>query len=195
MNNHLKIVFLILILSSCSKTEKEKQSVELKSDLQKEITPERETILNDFRITEIDSLYDNGILTKKFYPNMSYCGGALYGFYYNGELKLIDSKYQAELGYSSKKIYWNGEQVLKIKFREYSAEWGKYEENYPPDKVEYDPNKMTYSDTIYEITFGDKYEFKKMADDKLVSRETDSTLVDNLINCGKRMKMELESVN
>jgi hypothetical protein len=194
MKNLLKIVFLILTLSSC-KNEPGKKSTESKPELNKEITPEQKTELTSFTIMEIDSLYDNGILTKKFYPNMSACGGGLYGFYYNNHLKLIDSKYGAELGFSSKKIYWNGNKILKIKYREYFAEWGKYEKKYPPKKVEYDPSKMTYSDTIYEITFGDKYEYKKMADNKLISTKTDSTLVEKLTECGKRMKTELESIN
>jgi hypothetical protein len=194
MTNSLKIILLILTLVSC-KTETGKKSVELKSDSRKEIKQEPKTELTDFTITEIDSLFDNGILTKKFYPNMSFCGGGLYGFYYNDELKLIDSKYQGELGYSSRKIYWNGDEILKIKYREYFAEWGKYEKNYPPEKVEYDPSKMTYSDTIYEITFGDKYKFKKIADNRIISTKTDSTLIEKLTDCGKRMKTELESIN
>lgn len=161
---------------------------------EKIIVQSQKSELTEFTTSEIDSLNVNGILTKKFYPNMSVCGGGLYGFYYQNELKLIDSKYQAELGYSSKKIYWSGENILKIEYREYFAEWGKYEKNYPPEKVEYDPSKMTYSDTIYEITFGDKYEFKKIANEKIISEEIDSTLINKLIDCGKRMKSELESI-
>ncbi|WP_299114231.1 hypothetical protein [uncultured Winogradskyella sp.] len=194
MKNSLKIIFLILTLSSC-RTETGKESVELKSDLKKEIKQEQKTELTDFTIAEIDSLFDNGILTKKFYPNMSYCGGGLDGYYYKDELKLIDSKYGAELGFSSKKIYWKGDEILKIKYREYFAEWGKYEKNYPPDKVEYDPSKMTYSDTIYESNSLNKYEFKKMAENKVVSIIVDSTLMKRLTDCGKRMKTELESIN
>ena len=173
--------------------ESGKDSAELKPDRKKEIEQKEKKELTNFTIMEIDSLYDNEILSKKSYPNMSACGGGLYGFYYNDELKLIDSKYQGESGYSSKKIYWYGNQILKIKYREYFAEWGKYEKKYPPEKVEYDPSKMTYSDTIYEITFREKYEFKKMASNKLVSTKTDSTLIEKLIDCGKRMKTELES--
>lgn len=194
MKNILRILFLILTLNSC-KTESGKESEKLKSESNKEIIEKSKTELTDFTPKEIDSLFDNGILTKKFYPNMSACGGGLFGFYYNTELKLIDSKYQAELGYSSKKIYWNGNKILKIYYREYFAEWGKYEKNYPPEKVEYDPSKMTYSDTIYEISFGDKYEFKKMANDKVISTKTDSTLIEKLTDCGIRMKTELESIN
>ncbi|AUC15882.1 hypothetical protein BTO06_12290 [Tenacibaculum sp. SZ-18] len=194
MTKSLRIIFLILILSSC-KTETGKKSVESKPDIKIEIEQEQKTELTNFTIMEIDSLFDNGILTKKFYPNMSVCGGGLYGFYYNDELKLIDSKYGAELGFSSKKIYWNGNKILRIKYREYFPEDGKYLKKYPLEKYEYDPSKMTYSDTIYETTFMNKYEFNKIADSKVVSTIIDSSLMKRLTDCGKRMKTELESVN
>ncbi|WP_299125373.1 hypothetical protein [uncultured Tenacibaculum sp.] len=182
-----------MTLTSC-KTEIGK-SVDLKSDHKLVAEQKQKTELLNFTIMEIDSLFDNGILSKKFYPNMSACGGRLYGFYYNNDLILIDSKYGAELGFSSQKIYWNGNKILKIKYREYFAEWEKYQKNYPPKKVEYDPSKMTYSDTIYEITFGNKYGFKKMAKEKVISIKTDSILIEKLTDCAKQMKTELESTN
>lgn len=193
MTNNFKIIFLILTLTSC-KTEIGK-SVDLKSDQKLVAEQKQKTELLNFTIREIDSLFDNGILSKKFYPNMSACGGGLYGFYYNNDLILIDSKYGAELGFSSQKIYWNENKILKIKYREYFAEWGKYQKNYPPKKVKYDPSKMTYSDTIYEITFGNKYGFKKMAKEKVISIKTDSILIEKLTNCARQMKSELESIN
>jgi len=200
-----------LILSSCknqprkelteSKPGQNKETtVEQKAELtesklnpNKNIDQESKSELTGFTIKKIDSLYNSGILTKVFYPNMSACGGGLYGFYYDNELILINSKYGAELGFSSKKIYWNGNKILKIKYRQYFAEWGKYKKKYPKD--EWDESKMTYSDTIYKITFGEEYEFKKMAGEKIISTKTDSTLIKKLTDCGKRMKMELESIN
>lgn len=175
--------------------ESGKDSIELKSDQKIEVEQKQKTESTNFTILEIDSLFNNGILTKKFYPNMSYCGGALYGYYYKDELKIIDSEYGAELGFSSKKIYCNGNKILRINYREYFPEDGKYLKNYPLEKYEYDPSKMTYSDTIYESTSLNKYEFKKMADNKVVSTIIDSTLMKRLIDCGKRMKTELESIN
>ena len=123
---------------------------------------------------------------------MSSCGGGIYGLYFKNELKLIESKYGAELGFSSRKIYWKENKILKIVYREYFAEWEKYAQIYPPKKVKYNPEKMTYSDTIYKITFGKKYEFKKMANGKVISERIDSTLVENLKECSYKMKKELE---
>ena len=116
-----------------------KETPELKPKYEKEQKLE----LAKYTILEIDSLFDKGVLTKKTYPNMSRCGGGLAGFYFNNELKLINSKYQAELGYSSQKIYWDKNKMVKIIYREYFAEWEKYEKNYPPEKVEFCASKMT----------------------------------------------------
>ncbi|WP_435263278.1 hypothetical protein [Tenacibaculum sp. nBUS_03] len=57
-------------------------------------------------------------------------------------------------------------------------------------KNEYVQSKITYSDTIYETTFVNKNEFKKMSDNKIISTEVDSTLMKRLIDCRKRMKIE-----
>jgi len=189
MKQAFNILLLILTLISC-KNESKKELDKTDSISKSEVNAE----LNEFTSSQIDSLNEKGELSKIFYPNMSACGGGLNGFYFKNDLKLIDSKYQAELGYSSKKIYWSGNKILKIKYREYFAEWEKYEQKYPPKKVEYDSSKMTYSDTIYEITFENKYEFKKIASEKIVSKKTDSTLIKKLIDCGEQMKTELESI-
>ena len=190
MKNSLYILFLILGLISCkneSKNELDKTEI---------TTPQfQETEAQEFTISEIDSLYFNGELIKKSFPSMSACGGGLYGFYFKDDLKLIDSKYQAELGFTSKKIYWNRNKILKIKYREYAAEWGKYEKKYPQKEFKYDPSKMTYSDTIYEIAFGDKIEFRKTSKKKIISKKLDTTLIKKLIDCGERMKEELESIS
>src|SRR5690606_13442814 len=44
---------------------------------------------------QIDKLKENKLLTKYFYPNMSGCGGAVYGFYVDSILKMIESRYSA----------------------------------------------------------------------------------------------------
>lgn len=156
--------------------------LKVKTDFQKNLV----------EISIIDSLKENDQLLKKRYPSMSSCGGGVYGLYFKNELKLIESKYGAELGFSSRTVYWKENKILKIVYREYFAEWGKYAQNYPPKKVKYNPEKMTYSDTIYKITFGKKYEFKKMANGKVISERIDSTLVENLKECSYKMKKELE---
>lgn len=144
--------------------------------------------------TSIDKLRVENKLVKIFYPNMSGCGGGLNGYYHNNNLVLIDATYGAELGFSSRTIYIDQDKFLKIMYREYFAEWGKYEENYPHDKFEYDPTKMTYTDTVYSITLTNTTVFHKKAGNKIISTNLDQALLDRLISCGQQMILELQEV-
>jgi hypothetical protein len=181
-NEKLVAEMNLLFCNLISKIRLEKKELKPKTDFQK----------NKIEISIIDSLKENNQLLKKRYPSMSSCGGGIYGLYFKNELKLIESKYGAELGFSSRKVYWKENKILKIVYREYFAKWEKYAKNYPPKKVKYSPEKMTYTDTIYKITFGEKYEFKKIANEKVISERIDLSLIDNLKECSYKMKNELE---
>jgi len=142
----------------------------------------------------VDKLRAENKLVKVFYPNMSGCGGGLYGYYLNKNLVLIDATYSAELGYSSRTIYIDQVKFLKVIYREHFAEWGKYEEKYPHDKFEYDPTKMTYTDTVYSITLTNPTVFQKRAGNKIISNNLDQSLLDRLLSCGQQMELELQEV-
>jgi hypothetical protein len=142
----------------------------------------------------IDKLRAENKLVKIFYPNMSGCGGGVDGYYLNKNLVLIDATYNAELGFSSRTIYIAQDKFLKVIYREYFAEWGKYEDNYPHDKFEYDPTKMTYTDTIYSITLTNPTIFHKKAGNKISSSKLDQALLNKLLSCGQQMKLELQEV-
>ena len=142
----------------------------------------------------IDKLKAENKLVKIFYPNMSACGGGVDGYYLNKNLVLIDATYNAELGFSSKTIYIAQDKFLKVIYREHFAEWGKYEENYPYDKFEYDPTKMTYTDTVYSITLTNPTVFHKKAGNNIISSKLDQALLDRLLICGQQMKFELQEV-
>ena len=123
---------------------------------------------------------------------MSKCGGTLYGFYNKNVLIRIESKYSAELGYSSINVDFDKNQIKSIQYREYFAEWEKYSESYPNDK-EIDPNKMTYSDTLYLLNFGDKNIFKVYAGKDLIRKKINEELLERLQKCIEIMKEELSS--
>jgi hypothetical protein len=145
-------------------------------------------------VKSIDKLKNENKLVKIFYPNMSGCGGGLYGYYLNQNLVLIDATYGAELGFSSKAIYVNQDKFLKVIYREHFAEWGKYDENYPADKFEFDPTKMTYSDVVYSIILSNPTVFHKKSNNKVISTKLDQSLLDRLVSCGQEMKLELQEV-
>lgn len=149
---------------------------------------------SELTIAEIDSLNADGMLTKKFYPNMSFCGGALNGFYYKGKLVLIDATYSGELSYTRTKIYLSKSDFSKIIYQEHFPEMTKYKKEYPFEKYDFDPGKITFSDTIYQIDLGKNIDFKKTYKNRVLSTKIDSVLIKTLIDCGMRMKKELESI-
>lgn len=142
----------------------------------------------------VDKLRAENKLVKISYPNMSGCGGGVDGYYLNESLVLIDATYNAELGFSSRAFYINQDKFSKVIYREHFAEWGKYEEKYPHDKFDYDPTKMTYTDTVYLITQANPTVFHKKADNKIISNKLDQNLIDRLLSCGQQMKLELQEV-
>ena len=125
---------------------------------------------------------------------MSACGGGLYGYYHDQKLVLIDATYRAELGFSSRTIYVKDSLFVKIVYREHFAEWEKYDQKYPSDKYKWNPEKMTYTDTLYTISLGSPIDFTKRAAGKVVSRQVNQELIDELICCGKEMRRELAEV-
>ena len=142
----------------------------------------------------IDKLRAENKLVKISYPNMSGCGGGVNGYFLDKNLVLIDATYNAELGFSSRTIYIHQDKFIKIVYREHFAEWGKYEEKYPDDKFEYDPTKMTYTDTIYSIKISNPTVFNKQSDNKIISTKPYQALLDRLLGCGQQMKLELQEV-
>jgi len=206
MKQILIIISILAIILSCqSKTDKNTENSNETSESlittnentkQYESQARNENKLSQHQIDiltkEMDRLFEQKLLTKYFYPNMSGCGGGLYGYYKDSTLLIIDATNRAELGFSSRKVYWHDGNIIKIDYREHFAEWGKYKENYPSDKFEWDPGKMTYTDTIYQITLGDKYQMQKITGSELISEKQDYLLIKILVDCGFEMKKELE---
>ncbi|MGB1042623.1 MAG: hypothetical protein ACPGU6_04455 [Tenacibaculum sp.] len=124
--NSILLTLLILLIFSCNKHQNNNNILK-------------------FTIKEIDSLFNNNILTIKDYNSKSVCGGSLDGYYFKNQLVLLEAKYSAELGYSYKKMYLKGNKFSKIIYREYFAEWEKHNKNTPD-------SEMIYSDTLYTIS-------------------------------------------
>jgi hypothetical protein len=148
-------------------------------------------------VLAVNEMKNENRLEKISYPNMSACGGGLDGYYSNKKLVLINATYQAELGFSSRALYFKNDSIVRIIYREHFAEWEKYEKNYPSDKYEFDASKMTYSDTLFTITLTNPILFTKQSNDKLISNEMDEKdekLIEQLIKCGQEMKQELKEM-
>ena len=129
---------------------------------------------------------------KYFFPNMHYCGGAVYGFYEGSELKKIEATYGAELGYSERIVEFKNKQISTITYRKHFAEWDVYREKYP-DEEEFDEKKMTYTNEVFVFSMSPKLKAKHYVDNKLVSTAIPTELLNELIECTWSMKKSLES--
>lgn len=146
----------------------------------------------DSLTSELDKLMAEKSLSKYSYPDMSGCGGGVYGYYSDSTLLIIDATHKAELGHTRRKIYWSEERPIKITYREHFAEWKRYDEKYPSEKYDWDPSKMTYTDTTYQITLGKEHQMLKMANGKQISKNLNAALANRLIDCSFEMKGELK---
>ena len=145
-------------------------------------------------VKSIDRLKSENKLVKVSYPEMVDCGGGVDGYYLNEKLVLIDAIHWGELGFIGRTFYLDQDNFLKIIYREYLPEWEKYVQKYPTDKYEYDPKKMTYTDTIYSITLTIPTIFYKKADKKIISHKSNQIMIDELIDCGRETKFYLQEI-
>lgn len=134
----------------------------------------------DNYVSSISRLKKENKLDSILYPNMT-VWGSLIGYYFNEELVLIETQYNAELGFSSQAFYLKQASVLKIVLHEHFAEWKKHEDT-----------KMTYSDTVYSITFTNPIMSEKLVNNISTQIETNSTLNKNLI---KDVEMMIKILN
>ncbi|MEN9998946.1 MAG: hypothetical protein RI922_1936 [Bacteroidota bacterium] len=135
---------------------------------------------------------ESSTLKKYFYPNMSFCGGALYGFYRDDELMRIESTFGSESGYSSKNVDFNDGKIIRIRYREHYVDWEKFNKNYT-NEGEIDSNKLNFTDTLYVLEFGQRASFKTYVKNKLISTKLNTVLKAQLISCVETMKKELAS--
>lgn len=144
-------------------------------------------------VKNVDSLKVIGKLNKYFYPNMSYCGGALYGFYNKDKLVLMEATHGGEFdNFISYKIYLKDSLVYKIVFRQHIAEDDKYGKKYPKDE-QIDEKKLTYSDTTYTVLMTGKLIFIKSSRGKIVSKVPNEILIERWLDCARKMQSELAS--
>ncbi|MCB9334921.1 MAG: hypothetical protein H6586_02155 [Flavobacteriales bacterium] len=139
----------------------------------------------------VDSLFNKGVLTKRQYPNMSGCGGSLKGYYLDSHLVFIKSTYNAEAGYTSKNIYIENDNALKIIYHQHSAQWEKHHQEYPKESEIGNYENMTYTDTTYNLYLIENPVMFKYAKAKLINDDFDKSLYNVLIHCYKSMTYEL----
>lgn len=100
----------------------------------------------------VDSLIESESLKFIQLANMHACGGSVSGYFLDSALVFIDATYNSEDGYLSQKVYWQDSMNMKIIYHEHFPDYGQYEKDFPED-LEFDLDKMIFTDEIYEITY------------------------------------------
>lgn len=83
-------------------------------------------------------------LKKYYYPDLTVWGGLTLSFD-EKELKKIEARQNAELGYIEKVFYLNKGKFINIDFRSHSANWEGYFNKYGKD-IEIEDSNMIYTD-------------------------------------------------
>lgn len=130
-------------------------------------------------------------IVKYFYPNMSSCGGALYGYYDGEELVKIDATYGGELGFSRKTIDYREGKIVRIRYIEHFPEPKYYEEKHQGQTI--DLRKIKYCDKRIDIDFYPVEKMRTYMNNKRVKTVISREELDRLIDCSKQMELELET--
>jgi hypothetical protein len=143
MKFFIQLLIITFLLQSCADTNPNSTNVDLYDTSQITIEEPISTIISK------DSL-------QTFqYPNLTAWGGLKLQSLH-GQLKRVETIQNAELGYTKKIFYIEYNELYKVYYEGHHAEWVRYEESYPPDQYEWNPDKMTYSDTSFTIEFKNK---------------------------------------
>lgn len=144
------------------------------------------------RVASIDSLLTAGKLEKYLLPDMSFCGGGLTGYYLNGELVFLSATYGAEAGYHSQEFYLMKGEPVKIRNREYNADYNRYRKLYPGDTT-FDPAKIPHTDTLWTFVLATRRTMYISSGTKILSSGScDERRLRQLLACFTTMKGELE---
>lgn len=140
----------------------------------------------------VDSLRHANKLQLIKLSMMSYCGGAIEGYYDHGRLVYISSYYGGELAtYTSRDVYFRDTVAYKITYREHFPEWEKFSKKYPNDDGTMFKH-MTYTDTLYTILLSEPRFITKSAGKLKVKPVISDNMIAELIRCAGIMRRELD---
>ncbi len=142
---------------------------------------------------DVEILLENNKLIKYFYPNMHYCGGAIYGYFHDEELKYTESNFNSEFVSTFKKIYFHEGRIIRILFKRCKVVSGKQEQEKNFQDLDYNLiNGGGSKGDFLIITMGNKIEFQNLLRGELSTSEFDSVFLESEINCAHSMKTTLE---
>lgn len=143
-------------------------------------------------VKTVDSLRHANKLQLIKLSMMSYCGGAIEGYYDHGRLVYISSYYGGELAtYTSRDVYFRDTVAYKLTYREHFPEWEKFSKKYPNDDGTMYKH-MTYTDTLYTIILSEPRLITKSAGKIKVKPVISDNMIAELIRCAGIMRRELD---
>jgi hypothetical protein len=142
---------------------------------------------------EIKSKLDKKELDKFFYPDMSYCGGALYGYYDKNKLVYMDATYGAEFGYIQKTYFIKDSTYLKIIETNYQPAdlVDDYCKTHKTNTGECDYKNMPYNKIITTFVFSEEKIVTRLKNNKKVNLKDTTEIIKRLIECGQIMQKQL----
>ena len=150
-SNNQSMKFILIIVSvpfllSCEEFVMESKTVDAGKEESINVNTEKimGTVIRDTLPTESKTIHSSHENLKTYaYPNLTVWGG-LKLKYDKNELKVIEARQNAELGFIKKIYYLEQGEIEKIEYVIHQANWGAYEEKY--GKENFDESKMTFSD-------------------------------------------------
>ncbi len=142
------------------------------------------------QVTAIDKLQKARQLKKISYPEMSSCGGGLYGYSQKGKLQYIDATYGAEFGYSAQKVWFKDSSVIKIVLQEHHADYDAYSAKYP-NAESFDEKLLTYHDKVTTIILTNPPIITQTFDGKKVPVDFTDKDLQKTLRCIDQMMLEL----
>lgn len=131
-------------------------------------------------------------LVKYFYPNMSSCGGALYGYYDDTVLVKIESKFGGEFSLTYQTVQYDHGKITHLVYGQELPKMDDYHKKYP-NSEEIDPKKLTYTSDRVEIDFYPVKKIRTYSNKKPVKNSISQEEIDQLIDYAKSMEEELAS--
>jgi hypothetical protein len=140
------IIVSIPFLLSCEESVSESKTVSAGKEETINVPTQKvvQTMIQDTIPSDSKTIHSSNDNLKKYaYPNLTAWGG-LSLKYDKNELRIIEARQNAELGFREKEYYLENGEIVKIVFISHQANWGEYEEKY--GKEDFDESKITYSD-------------------------------------------------
>jgi hypothetical protein len=142
---------------------------------------------------EIQSKLDKKELERFFYPDMSYCGGSLYGYYDKNKLVYIDATYGAELGYIQKIYFIKDSVYFKIVETNYQPAdmVDEYCKTHKTKTGECDFKNMPFDKIVTTVIFSNNRIVARTKNGKKSELKNTADIIESLIDCGQIMQKEL----